>query len=475
MDQRQAAAGKEPRREQLFTERYESLLAWALRLTNHHHEAAEDLVQDAFVQFMLGRTGLEQIENIDGYLRRMLRYMHASRMNRQAQRLHEITLSVADSIDQGWTAVEPARRMQALEELQSICSYACARKEASRAAGVLILRCFLEYSPAEIARIIGSSRHCVDQLQGLARREVKLFMNQPGRLRFFTKRAAQHPVVKNFGSSLDLMVDVRRMVFLSRQGACPAPEDLREIYSSGDTEALTTPRLAHIVSCPTCLDAVNSLLGLPLLAHRYQPVRDQPTPDNTEGASGDVGKKVAKNVRKKFSGHLRAISEHKPQRLRIAVNGFHVGAMKISSDTSELIFYLNSDEAIEFIEITSEHGVQLLFLSSGNGSESNQWAWIELSEGRTLAAYLRSRDMPGLRVVYQHPLPRALFVNQAIRTVESLTSLVPADDETSESKVATQRHVTLLRPWTMSALGSLKRADGSAGAGDPRADLNAAE
>src|SRR5687768_1255602 len=88
LDQRRAASRPEQRREQLFTERYESLLAWAMRLTGSYDEAA-DLVQDAFVQFMLGRTGLEQIENIDGYLRRMLRYMHASRMSRQAQRLQD--------------------------------------------------------------------------------------------------------------------------------------------------------------------------------------------------------------------------------------------------------------------------------------------------------------------------------------------------------------------------------------------------
>ena len=50
--------------QQLFRERYEALLVWALRLTNQNHEAAQDLVQDAFVQFMLGRTGVEQIESI---------------------------------------------------------------------------------------------------------------------------------------------------------------------------------------------------------------------------------------------------------------------------------------------------------------------------------------------------------------------------------------------------------------------------
>src|SRR5215217_6461835 len=203
LDQRRVAAQPDEKREQLFTERYEDLLAWAMGRTNHQREAAEDLVQDAFVQFMLGRTQLEEIENIDGYLRRMLRYMHVSRLSRSAQHLHETALSVADydSGRLGWTAIEPPRRMQAFEELHQICTYACARKETSRAGSVLILRFFHEYFPTEIASILNSSRHCVDQWQRLARREVKLFMNEPGRLRFVNaKRAAEQAELKSFSS-----------------------------------------------------------------------------------------------------------------------------------------------------------------------------------------------------------------------------------------------------------------------------------
>ncbi|HEX7772031.1 MAG TPA: sigma-70 family RNA polymerase sigma factor, partial [Pyrinomonadaceae bacterium] len=174
LDQSRVAVQLDEKREQLFTERYESLLAWAMRLTNQERDVAEDLVQDAFVQFVLGRTRLEEIENIDGYLRRMLRYMHVSRLSRTAQHLQEVALSVADydSCRLGWTAIEPPRRMQAFEELYQICTYACSRKESSRAGSVLILRFFHEYFPTEIAGVLNSSRHCVDQWQGLARREV---------------------------------------------------------------------------------------------------------------------------------------------------------------------------------------------------------------------------------------------------------------------------------------------------------------
>src|SRR6266478_4383518 len=123
-DQQRLAAPPERRREELFTQRYEQLLGWALRLTNHHRESAEDLVQDAFIQFTLGRTNLEEIENIDGYLRRMLRYMHLSSISRNSEKLMDQTLSMAeyDSFHQTLRAVEPPDRMQAQEELSRICA-----------------------------------------------------------------------------------------------------------------------------------------------------------------------------------------------------------------------------------------------------------------------------------------------------------------------------------------------------------------
>jgi len=56
LERQKLAPRAEQKREELFTERYERLLAWALRLTNQNRPSAEDLVQDAFIQFVLGRT-----------------------------------------------------------------------------------------------------------------------------------------------------------------------------------------------------------------------------------------------------------------------------------------------------------------------------------------------------------------------------------------------------------------------------------
>lgn len=463
LDQRRVAAQPDEKREQLFTERYEGLLAWALRLTKHQRESAEDLVQDAFVQFMLSRTRLEEIENIDGYLRRMLRYMHASRMNRSAQHLHETALTVADydSCRFGWTAIEPPRRMQASEELHQICTYACSRKESSRAGSVLILRFFHDYFPTEIAGILNSSRHCVDEWQRLARREVKLFMNEPGRLRFVdAKTASERQQVKYLRSDCDLMLGLRQMIFNSCRGECLSRQELEETYSKGHGEALATTKLAHIVSCPKCLDAVNNLLGLPLLAERYQAETcnsKEPPQDGTGGGASGGG---SGDLTKRFGHRLRETHEHKPHELRIAVNGFLVSSLKVSSELSELNLNLTPDDPIEFVELSSEQGIQLLFFSiNPNGVQSEQWAWIELSEGRLLEACFRNENGPSLHVVYKDPAPDEASIPGEISDTKTLSSplfAVPHVDRLLQPQLADQHVVFRLLSWSKRLLGTLR-------------------
>jgi RNA polymerase sigma factor (sigma-70 family) len=457
LDQRRVAAQPDEKRELLFTERYESLLAWALRLTKQQRESAEDLVQDAFVQFMLGRTRLEEIENIDGYLRRMLRYMYVSRMSRSAQHLHETALSVADydSCHLGWTAIEPPRRMQAFEELQQICTYACSRKETSRAGSVLILRFFHDYFPTEIAGILNTSRHCVDQWQRLSRRELKLFMNEPGRLRFVDANSKiPGRNIRYLSSDCDLMLELRQIIFASCGGDCLSRRELEAIYSVGDAEALTTPRLAHIVSCAECLDVVNNILGLPLLNQRYQPnpgaTNEPPQGPHGGGASGG-GASGGTDLAQKFGHKLRTTREHKPQELRIAVNGSLVSSLKVSSELSELNLNLTPDDPVEFVEVSSEQGVQLLFFSIDPAeTQSEQWAWIELSDDRFLEASFRNDDGPSLQVVYKDPTEELSIVKEETPHLNNLSSplfVVPEVEQPVAVKVENEGEISHLRSW----------------------------
>jgi len=462
LDQRRATAQTEPSREELFTERYEIMLVWALGLTNQQRDTAEDLVQDAFVQFMLARTDLEEIENINGYLRRLLRNMYISRVARVSQRLQEAALSIADydTFRLGWTAIEPPRRMQAAEELQQICAYACFRKESSRAGSVLILRFFLDYFPTEIASVLGSSRHCVDQWQRLARREVKLFMDDPARLRFVDNNTA---VACSWSgcptSGNDLMYALRAMIFSSRRGACLSRQELEAAYASGKTDALSTTELAHIVSCRSCLDAVNTMLALPLLADRY-PSEDcsNDEPPRDAGGSGGSGG-VPSILPKRFQRQLREIREHKPSELRIAVNGVPLSSLKVSSDFSELDINLGPDEPVEFVEILSEQGVQLLFLSLDE-STREQWAEIELSDGRTLELCVHPSEGPRLHLIYKDPVVESFsLANVVTETIlSSPLTLVPktrATRFTDVLKRVLRRDVAVEESGRISATTSL--------------------
>src|SRR5258705_5118345 len=393
LDPQKLAPKREQKREELFTERYERLLAWALRLTNQNRASAEDLVQDAFIQFVLGRTSLEEIETIDGYLRRMLRYMHLSRMSRSAEKVLDRTISITDydSFDQSWRAIEPARRMQVKEELSQICAYACSRKETSRAGAVLILRFFHNYYPSEIAQVLRSSRHCIDQWQRVARSELRLHLTERGGLRLMSAKKSPEPrQIKLSGCDGDLIGELRQIIFTSRKGECPPIEQLQEFYKSSNTETLTTAKLGHIVSCRLCLDAVNRLLDLPLLAERSQnkqgPPQTPPQDTNGGGASGGGTIDPGERYRKR----LREVSEHRPKELRIAVNGSLLSSVKISSGKSELDLNLPQHESVEFVEVFSEQGLQLLFFSVGETDQTNtrQWATIEVREGGSLEACL---------------------------------------------------------------------------------------
>ncbi|MGH9972084.1 MAG: RNA polymerase sigma factor [Pyrinomonadaceae bacterium] len=444
LDPERLAPHQEEQREQLFTERYERLLAWALQLTSQHRASAEDLVQDAFIQFVMGRTSLEAIENIDGYLRRMLRYMHLSRMSRSAQKMLDRTISITDydSFHQSWRAIEPARRIQAKEELCQICAYACSRKETSRAGAVLILRFFHDYYPSEVAQVLGTSRHCADQWQSVARSELKLYMTERGALKLMSARLSPEPdQTKLSDRDGDLIGELRQMIFGSRKGECLPIEQLQEVYQSSNAEALTTAKLGHIVSCRLCLDAVNRLLGLPLLAERCQSEQDKPeTPphDKNGGGSSGGGTIDLTKCRKK----LREVSEHKPKELRIAVNGSLVSSLKVSSEESELDLNLPPEEGVEFVEVFSEQGIQLLFFSVGetNPSESEQWATIELSEARTLDARLRFENGPSLQIIYKEPVLEEALAQTPLKLVKAAVSEAPAvasigdfDDQYSSS------------------------------------------
>src|SRR5215211_1954284 len=308
--------------EEVFLARYGPLRTWALRLTGGDAARAEDLVHDAFVQFTFARPDLARVQNLDGYLYQMLRNLNISQMRRANRRRgDEPAVFEYDSAEFVLRAADPRDLIRVQDDLRQVCHYACVRKESSKAGSVLILRFMHGYYPAEIARFSGSTREAVEERLRVARNEARQYLKDPESLRFINKerggRAASTGYVQ---TPEELLRDLRQRVFDSRRGECPAGERLSKLYDAkGGPDCAT---LAHLVSCPRCIDEVNNLHDLPLLSERFpvdslgaEPRRkggdDRGGDDG--GAGGGGGATAEETLRCKQ--RARDVFEHRPREL----------------------------------------------------------------------------------------------------------------------------------------------------------------
>ena len=137
------------RHEEVFLQRYKWLLGWSMQLTNHDRHKAENLVHDAFVQFVLSQPDLHQIKNLEAYLYTTLKNTHLSQARRTARDPeHQFSLVEYDSAELGLRQMDPFPNLQVQDELRQICAYTIMRKQTSKAGSVLILRFFHGYYPS---------------------------------------------------------------------------------------------------------------------------------------------------------------------------------------------------------------------------------------------------------------------------------------------------------------------------------------
>ncbi|MBC7796310.1 MAG: hypothetical protein H7Z37_05530, partial [Pyrinomonadaceae bacterium] len=125
---------EKPGVEELFLAHYERVFDWALHLTDHDRERAEDLVHDVFIQLSLNPPKIERIENWENYLFIVLRNLHRYQWRRERRGVNGNALSITDydSIETGLqTIVNFDNRLQIWEELQIACRYAVERRETS--------------------------------------------------------------------------------------------------------------------------------------------------------------------------------------------------------------------------------------------------------------------------------------------------------------------------------------------------------
>jgi DNA-directed RNA polymerase specialized sigma24 family protein len=407
-----------PRHEEIFLARYGRLRAWGLHLTENDRERAEDLVHDAFIQFTFTRPDLEAIGNLDGYLYTMLRNLHLSQV-RRSLRLERRTLSIVDydSAEIGLRAADTRQQIRLQDELREVCRYASLRKETSKAGSVLILRFLHGYYPREIALVMQGTRAAVEERLRLARNEARQFLLNPKSLRFLretTAKEAPQSTQTSFAQTTDaLLNELRQTIFDSRQGDCLTKSELEKLYQDHADSRITHTTLAHIASCPKCLDEVNRLLDLPSLIERF-PTDTLGTDTSSKGGDGGGGGGSAggdgatESELRRCRKRAKDVLEHRPAELCISVNGYLMAAQKVGSELSEQTLSINVAEKIDFVEIFSEQDVRLLFLAveeQAQDGTGKRRARVRLSDERTLEATLSfSNPWPTLQVVYSDPL-----------------------------------------------------------------------
>jgi RNA polymerase sigma factor (sigma-70 family) len=417
-----------PQAEDLFLGLYGQMFFWAMQLTSHQRDKAEDLVQEAFIQFTLSR-GVGSVQKPEAYLYVMLKNLHLAHI-RQAAYIEGRDFSVADydSVEMGLYTTEDVRdRLEVQDQLRRVCHYICIRKESSKAASVLALRFVLGYYPSEIALVLQNTRQAVSSWQRIARAEARAYLDAPGSVAFMRAGVISGRSIKGKVGEIPLrsggvlpakefIGELRSALFASSRGKCLQAKVLRAVYGEREAAAINCSVLAHLASCRRCLDLVNVTLGMPSLAERH-PLdmvdhESKPRGKGPDGPEGDgseqsgPGPGMARKALKRYAGGVRRAIEHTPNELRISVNGFVVGSQRLSGEWNELRLSFQREERIAFVEIYTEQRVRLMFINVDpppEGRVEHQFQ-TELSDGRSISLHLNfSNPWPSLQVGYHDP------------------------------------------------------------------------
>jgi DNA-directed RNA polymerase specialized sigma24 family protein len=373
--------------EKIFLANYDWLLARARTLTRGSKDEAKELLQDLYVRFVQAKSGPEVSDEsrLRGYLYRTLKNLSISQGLRNGRNtLSNLKLVDYDSAEIAVAAVDRSQLLFVRSDLAGICEYACIRRRTARAASVLILRFFFGYHSSEIVSILQSTPVAVDRLIQIARQEARAFLTRPGKLHFMGQEVARTSSYSQYlpDESAALFAELRRRILSEVEGDCAPEGEMESRYGTPPGPKVTTPGLAHLVSCRSCLERVNSLLHLPSLSERFSSDFSDHT-DDSSPPSPDSARHTLPKLRRK----LRETFEHRPIKLQVAVNGEIRGAQQVTSSLSNFQIKLKPFSRPEFIEILSEQGLCLLYLdldATDITDPSSQRAEVELSNGRSL-------------------------------------------------------------------------------------------
>jgi DNA-directed RNA polymerase specialized sigma24 family protein len=231
-----------------------------------------------YVNFVLSQSTVDtrNPDQLRGYLYRTLKNLFIRKSKRNRDSATNLTISDYDSIEIALSSVDGNELLLVRSRLTEICEYARVRRMTHKAASVLVLRFFFGYLPSEIAKVLKSNRAAVDKLTHTARLEVKAYVSEPGTLHFLQKKSEGRtpqkilPAVKRRKANLpddpvELKSELRGQILSWNDGLCFSKETLSITYAETTEQPPGAVELAHLVTCKTCLDTANEILGIPSL------------------------------------------------------------------------------------------------------------------------------------------------------------------------------------------------------------------
>lgn len=411
--------GSRPTFEEAFFNHRVRLHEWALQLTGQNHAEAEDLVQELYIR--LARAGAipDRIENTEYYLLTILRNLHHKLLKRaRTSAIDELSIVDYEFVERSLKAVDRNGLYFIQEDLHRVCEYLCGRKNTSRAASIFILRYFLGYFPNEVINVVCSSRGAVDKAIRIARNEARLELQRPGVIQPFSNIGeSKKDAPKALSDSQGLFLALRNKIFKSCLGECFDHSVLKEKYQ-GSSDGFVAAELAHLVSCPKCLDRTNRILDLPLLSERSPDEaigRDTPQgPGSILGSSSSGSTRFRRRAQdrqrlaKRMQRRLEEVDQHRPQRLSISIDGDIRASQKVNSEHSELLAELGPSENPVYIEVLSEQNICMMFVFVQSLDQDNGLCQVQetaLSDGRNIAVSVSFiGESPTVRVSYNDPL-----------------------------------------------------------------------
>jgi DNA-directed RNA polymerase specialized sigma24 family protein len=442
-----------PRQDKLLEQYYDRLQEWALQLTRGDVGKAQDIVHELCLHLTLSTPDLSKVHNLDGYLYTCLRHFYLSDIARSAREaLQSVSPDDFDSIQIAFRSPTSGDPLQQQNDLRRICAYVTWRKAQAKSASYFILRFFHGYFRREVATIAGVPISTIDPKLNKIRSEVHLYLAEPRKLQFTSRELPPNPPTSWTPlPSLALFKELREAILAAREGECLPEEELLANYQSSRPSAISCPLLSHIVSCERCLSLIDLHFKRPTLKDR-EPLDSLSSISDghhseVHGAHGLSREAMLRSVRK----YGNEVLDHRPRTLSIAVDGKILACRDVQSEKNMLSARIERPENTSFVEVFSEQGLRLAFLSLFElppDGPHQRMQRVSLSDDRWIELTL-TFDGLGLNseVTYFDP---AL----AIQTVE---------DETPDYLVLQQIEPTLqpanLLPWpgASSVLASVRR------------------